>query len=64
MMKQTTKIPLISKLSDSSSYLYPIGQKQLSQDVFASHIYESLISYKFKTPMQDEYRHQIIKSEQ
>lgn len=51
-MKDTTSIPLVTKLADA----------QISQeDIFTSDLYESVITEKFKTPFINEYEHQIIR---
>ena len=51
-IKDTASIPLITKLADA----------QISQeDIFASDLYESVITEKFKTSFINEYEHQIVR---
>lgn len=60
-IKENTAIPLITKVSDISSVLYPIGLKQFEQDIHAAHIYECIAGTKYHAGMRDEYRRQIVK---
>ncbi len=59
-LKQSSSIPLITKLnkveilSESARYILKI-------DIYASNIYESVVSDKFKTPFINELQHPIIK---
>lgn len=59
-MKQNTSIPMISKLSDSFSYLNEVGAHMLKQDIQAAHIYESARAFKYHLRFQDEYRRSPI----
>lgn len=52
--------PLLSKLSGAVKLLSPAGMRQLRQDIFAAHLYESIKTQKTGVPMQNEYRRQII----
>lgn len=52
-IKETSSIPLISKLTNVD---YPM----LEQDIYASNLYESVITDKFKTPFINEYEHSIV----
>ena len=54
------KIPLITKLSDADRLLSPVGMRQLHQDIFAAHLYESVKAQKNGGPMLNEYRRQIV----
>lgn len=60
IMKNNTQIPIITKLTSLDS----LNQNQLSmlrRDIFASDLYESIISDKFKKPFINELTKQIIK---
>lgn len=55
-----TSLPLISKMADSPKQLSPLGLKQLSSDIFAAHLYDSIRAQKTGSPIQNEYRRQIV----
>lgn len=59
-MKEQASIPVITKLSQNSS-LSPDALTMLNQTVFASDLYESVISDKFGTPFINEYQKQIVR---
>lgn len=54
------ELPLITKLSEAEKQLSPVGICQLHQDIFAAHLYESIKAQKTGSPMQNEYRRQIV----
>lgn len=60
VMKQKSTLPLLTKLS-SASHLDAAAQKMLMQDIFASDLYESVVTNKFKTPFINEYEHSIVR---
>lgn len=60
IIKQQSSVLLLSKLTDVSG-LDDIYQRMLSQDIFASDLYETVITDKFKTPFINEYEHSIIR---
>ena len=59
VIKNASAIPLLTKLtaikdlSDSAVHM-------LNQDIYASNLYESVVTDKFKTPYINEYEHQIV----
>lgn len=53
-------LPLLARLSDSEN-LPSLGQKMLKNDILASNLYMSVITDKYKTAFQNEYRQGIIK---
>lgn len=59
-IKKHSNVPLITKLTQIDG-LTPAGLAMLQQDVFASNLYESVITNKFKMPFINEYQHQILK---
>ena len=59
-IKKHSDVPLITKLTQIDG-LTPPGLAMLKQDVFASNLYESVITNKFKMPFVNEYQHQIPK---
>lgn len=59
-LKKSSSIPLISKLGKDKT-LSNLARDMLKIDVFASNIYESVVTNKFKTPFINELQHAIIK---
>ena len=53
-IKKCSQIPFITKLS---AFEHP----SLEQDVYASHIYQSVIADKYKTAFQNEFEHPIVR---
>lgn len=60
IMKQHSSLPLITKLSANSN-LKDFAKYMLMQDIFASNLYESVVTDKFKTPFINEHEHPIIR---
>ena len=60
-IKKHGSIPLITKTTTAASKLYPLGQKQFSRDIYASHVYECIAGTKYHAGMRDEYRRQVVK---
>lgn len=54
------RLPLLSKLADADRLLSPLGMQMLSQDVFASHLYDSIPAQKTGRPIQNEHSRQIV----
>ncbi len=46
-IKERGQIPLLSKLGDADALLPENGKRMLEKDIFASHVYQSLIQHKF-----------------
>lgn len=53
-------LPLLARLSADSS-LPSAGQRMLRNDILASNLYTSVVTDKYKTAYQNEYRQRIIK---
>lgn len=60
IITKNEKIPVITKMADADKLLTSTGIKMLSEDIFASHLYNQLIYNKFHTILKDEYTHGII----
>lgn len=60
-LKRNSTIPIITNPGSQQKRLYPLAKKQFLQDVFAAHLYESMIALKYHTGMQDEFTTQITK---
>lgn len=64
-IKKNAGIPLLSKLADAEKQLAPTGLSMLEKDIYASHIYQSIVRNKFpgENPLSEinEYKNQIIK---
>lgn len=59
-LKANSSVPLVTKLTQTEE-LSDIGTAMLEQDIFASNLYESVITNKFKIPFINEYQQQIIR---
>ena len=57
-IKEYATIPLITKLADARD-LTSATQVLLNLDIFASDLYESIITEKFGTPFTNEYQKQL-----
>ncbi len=61
-IKQNSRIPLISKLADAPALLTDNGRQMLQKDIFASHIYQSVIQHKFSaSEYANEYKKPMLK---
>lgn len=64
-IKKKSEIPLLSKLADAEKQLAQTGLLMLEKDIYASHIYQGIVRYKF--PPDDpsseinEYKKPIVK---
>lgn len=59
-IKRSSSISLITKLTQTEG-LSETAQKMLRQDMFASDLYESVITNKYKMPFVNEYCQQIVR---
>ena len=55
-----SSVPLIARLSDSSS-LPQTARKMLRNDLLASNLYMSVVTDKYKTAFQNEYKQALLK---
>lgn len=62
-IKEHGCIPLLSKLADADALLPEGGRRMLHMDIYASHIYNSLLQHKFADcpGLDSEYKRKIIK---
>lgn len=59
LLKKHTSIPLISRPA-RPGLLNKTAAKMLESDIYASNIYESVVSEKFRTPFVHECRQQVV----
>ena len=59
-LKSKASIPIISKLADARHQLSPIGMEMLETDIQAAHIYDTIVSEKFKIPTVSEFSREIV----
>lgn len=59
-IRNNTSVPLITKLADARKQLSAADYTLLEQDIFCSHVYESIIQDKTGMPFQNEFTRQII----
>lgn len=60
-IKEKGRIPLLSKLADAPDILCENGLQMLSRDIFASHLYQSMIMHKFSTRPGNEYTKKMLR---
>lgn len=60
LISRQSQLPLLTRLSTEAE-LAQEGQMMLRHDILASNLYTSVITDKFKTPFQNEYKQAIIK---
>ena len=60
LIKQHALIPLVTKLTDTDT-LSANAKSMLSQDIYASNLYQSVITDKFDTLFKNEYEQQIVR---
>lgn len=60
MIKENTTIPMITKLAHYKKILNPLGISMLEQDIFASEVYQSIVTNKYKTPPTNEFKQKLI----
>lgn len=66
-IKKKSSIPLLSKLADADALLSDNGKRMLAKDIYAGHVYHSLVQHKFpgqpdfvRKPYS-EYQKQILR---
>lgn len=59
-LKSKASIPIISKLADARHQVSPIGMEMLETDIQAAHIYDTIVSEKFKIPTVSEFSREIV----
>lgn len=60
LIAKESPLPLLARLSESEE-LSSIGQKMLRNDILASNLYMSVVTDKFRTAFQNEYKQGILK---
>lgn len=56
---EKSKIPLLARISDSKN-ICQTGQRMLRNDILASNLYMSVVTDKYKTAFQNEYRQMLL----
>ncbi len=59
-VKREAKLPLVTKTADAPRILSPDVLKQFQQDLFCSHVYQSVAGQKSRMPSKNEYTHSVI----
>ena len=59
-IKENTKIPILSKLSEADNILPSIGLQMLREDIYAANIYNLIIQEKFGTNVDNEFKQDLI----
>lgn len=60
VIKKLTTIPLLTKLTATKD-LSELAVQMLNQDIYASNLYESVVTDKFKTSFINEYEHAVVR---
>lgn len=63
LLRQITKmekIPIITKVSKADEQLDPLGKQMLSEDLFATHVYNQAVYEKYKYIIPNEYKYGIV----
>lgn len=53
-------IPVITKMGDAYKYLDNHGKSMLNEDIFASHLYNQVVYFKFGILLKDEYTRGVV----
>ena len=59
-ISKESSLPLLIRLSETET-IPPLGRKMLRNDMLASNLYTSVVTDKFKTAFQNEYKQKVIK---
>lgn len=59
-MSKESSLPVLTKMSEIDD-LPELGQKMLRHDMLASNLYTSVVTDKFKTAFQNEYKQGVLK---
>ncbi len=59
-MKEKSSIPLITKTADAANILSEDGLKLLQQDIYCSHVYQTVMQQKSRRLFPNEYTHPIV----
>lgn len=59
-VKKNSSIPVINKTTAGLKSLSPLGQIMLKQDIYAAHLYNTVVYSKYKTAIKNEFTHGII----
>ena len=58
-LKENSTLPLISKLADAKKQLSDDAFELLKEDVFASNLYDTVLSHKFDSEFVSDYQKQV-----
>lgn len=59
-IKEKSRIPLITKLADAEKILSPEEMSFLQNDLFASHVYQSVVTNRFRQHSYTEYQQKLV----
>jgi len=59
-VKRASRLPLITKTADAPRLLPPDALKQFNQDLFCSHIYQSVLEQKSHVRPENEYTRSVV----
>lgn len=59
-IERSGRIPIITKVSRANEKLDTLGLRMLSEDIFATHLYNQAVYEKYKSNILNEYKHGIV----
>lgn len=59
-IEENGRIPIIRKVSKASKQLGPLGMQMLSEDLFATHLYNQAVFERYGTSLRNEYQRGIV----
>lgn len=59
-IKKKGTIPLLTKTADARSSLSGAGARLFMQDLYCSHLYQTLVQDKYKVKLKNEFTHSLI----
>jgi len=63
LIKKNSSLPIIIRVKEDMQQLDDMEKTLFEKDIFASHLYQSVISKKFNIPFQNEFQRKLIQIE-
>lgn len=59
-IKRKSRIPVVTKLADAKNLLSPTALRLLEQEIYASHLYQTVKQQRFGGEFKNEYRQPVV----
>ncbi len=59
-IKRKSRIPVVTKLADAKNLLSPAALRLLEQEIYASHLYQTVKQQRFGGEFKNEYRQPVV----